>query len=336
MATIYEVSEVAGVSLATVSRVMNGNAKVSDRTRRKVLDAMASLGYKPNAIAQSLASNRTNSIGLLVSELHGSYFGDLMSTVERVLKANGKHVIITAGHTDENTELEAIDFLKSRRCDALIVHAEAVSDGYLQDLAQSDVPVAVINRQVEGIPSHCFVVNNEQGGYIAAKAAIEQGHRHIGYVSGPMLKKDAQDRLAGHVRALTEQGISHDESLVYEGDYHESSGQAGCLALLEQHPQITALICANDEMAFGAMTAAREAGLCVPEDLSIVGFDNVLFSRYLFPKLTTVENPISAMGEMAANWILKEVYDLKCPHPIEHLFVPTLVERASLGRAQDA
>ena len=128
MATIYQVSEAAGVSLATVSRVMNGNAKVSERTRKKVEEAMAKLGYQPNAIAQSLASNRTNSVGLLVSELHGSYFGDLMSTVEQVLKQNGKHVFITAGHVDESREKEAIEFLQSRRCDALILHAEAVSD----------------------------------------------------------------------------------------------------------------------------------------------------------------------------------------------------------------
>ena len=139
MATIYQVSEAAGVSLATVSRVMNGNAKVSERTRKKVEDAMASLGYQPNAIAQSLASNRTNSVGLLVSELHGSYFGDLMSTVEHVLKQNGKHVIITAGHVDEKREHEAIEFLKSRRCDALILHAEAVSDDYLKTLDLKEV-----------------------------------------------------------------------------------------------------------------------------------------------------------------------------------------------------
>ncbi|MEG3767853.1 LacI family DNA-binding transcriptional regulator [Alteromonas sp. 14N.309.X.WAT.G.H12] len=336
MATIYEVSEAAGVSLATVSRVMNGNAKVSERTRQKVLDAMESLGYQPNAIAQSLASNRTNSIGLLVSELHGSYFGDLMSTVEQVLKNNGKHVIITAGHVDEKSELEAIDFLKSRRCDALIVHAEAVSDDYLKALAQSEVPVAVINRQVTGIESRCFVVDNEKGGYIATKAVLDQGHKQIGYISGPLLKKDARDRLAGHFRALAENGIERAQSPIYEGDYHELSGQNGCLTLLKETPGLTAVICANDEMASGAMTAAREAGVSVPQNLSVVGFDNVLFSRYLFPKLTTVENPISAMGEMAANWILQEVYNVKSKQPIEHLFVPELVARASLGRAPDA
>jgi len=189
MATIYQVSEAAGVSLATVSRVMNGNAKVSERTRKKVEDAMASLGYQPNAIAQSLASNRTNSVGLLVSELHGSYFGDLMSTVEHVLKQNGKHVIITAGHVDEKREHEAIEFLKSRRCDALILHAEAVSDDYLKTLVDSKIPVVVINRKVDALDENCFVVDNERGGYMATKAAIDAGHKKIAYISARYLKR---------------------------------------------------------------------------------------------------------------------------------------------------
>lgn len=331
MATIYEVSEAAGVSLATVSRVMNGNAKVSDRTRKKVEDAMISLGYQPNAIAQSLASNRTNSVGLLVSELHGSYFGDLMSTVEQVLKQNGKHVIITAGHTDEKREHDAIEFLKSRRCDALILHAEAVSDEYLQKLVSEKLPVVIINRKVDKLDENCFVVDNEQGGYLATQAALQQGHKNIGYISGPLFKKDANDRLLGHKRALKEAGIAFNENALFEGDFHESSGQEGMHHMLAQFKDMTALVCANDEMASGAMTAAREAGFDIPTQLSIVGFDNVLFSRYLYPKLTTINNPIHAMGEMAAHWVLQHVYNIKSSLPIEHLFEPEIVMRDTLG-----
>lgn len=331
MATIYQVSEAAGVSLATVSRVMNGNARVSERTRKKVEDAMASLGYQPNAIAQSLASNRTNSVGLLVSELHGSYFGDLMSTVEQVLKQNGKHVIITAGHVDEKREHEAIEFLKSRRCDALILHAEAVSDEYLKQLVDGNIPVVVINRKVDDLNDNCFVVDNEQGGYLATQAAINAGHKNIGYISGPLFKKDASDRLSGHKRALDEAGIKFEETSMFEGDFHESAGQEGMLHLQKHYPNFTALVCANDEMASGAMTAAREAGFDIPEQLSIVGFDNVLFSRYLYPKLTTINNPIHAMGEMAAYWVLQHVYNIKSPIPIEHLFVPEVINRDTLG-----
>lgn len=331
MATIYEVSEAAGVSLATVSRVMNGNARVSERTRQKVLDAMDALGYRPNAIAQSLASNRTNSIGLLVSELHGSYFGELMSTIELILKKHGKHVIITAGHVEDHREMEAIDFLTSRRCDALILHAEAVSDEYLIKLSQSGVPVVVVNRKVEGIENQCFVADNENGGYMATRAAIDKGHKKIGYISGPLFKEDASERLSGHIRALSEAGIADEPGLLFEGDYHESSGQEGFAKLYADNPDLSVLVCANDEMASGAMTAAREAGLSIPADLSVIGFDNVLFSRYLHPKLTTINNPVHSMGEMAAYWILENVYDMKPPMPIVHVFEPELVERDSLG-----
>jgi LacI family transcriptional regulator len=249
-----------------------------------------------------------------------------------VLKQYGKHVIITAGHVDEKREHDAIEFLKSRRCDALILHAEAVSDEYLTALCKSDLPVVVINRKVDGLEDNCFVVDNEKGGYLAAQAAIQQGHKEIGYISGPKFKKDASDRLAGHKRALVEAGIEAKDDHIFEGDFHESSGQEGMHYLKQHFPDITALICANDEMASGAMTAAREAGLEIPQNLSIVGFDNVLFSRYLYPKLTTINNPIQSLGEMAARWVLKNVYNTKINQAIEHLFVPEVVERHSLSK----
>ena len=331
MATIYEVSKAAGVSLATVSRVMNGNSKVSERTRNKVLKAMDELGYRPNAIAQSLASNRTNSVGLLVSELHGSFFGDLMSTVEKELRADGKHVIITAGHSDEAREKEAIEFLKSRRCDALILHAEAVCDDYLRELNESGVSLVLVNRMVPGMEQQCFVLDNEAGGYLATKAAIDAGHRDIGYISGPQSKEDARQRLAGHVRALREAGLNPEDALIYQGDYHESEGANGFKQLWQQHPGFSALMCANDEMASGAMTAAREEGISIPEQLSVVGFDDVLFARYLHPRLTTVDNPVSAMGLMAARWVLLNVYKKKLSGVIKNVFLPELISRDSLG-----
>ena len=146
MATIYQVSELAKVSLATVSRVMNGNAKVSDKTREKVLLAMKELGYRPNSIAQSLASSRGNSIGLLVSELHGAFFGEMMAGVESELRSAGKHIIVTTGHSIEEKEKEGIEFLISRNCDAIILHVEAVSDEYLEELSKGKTPIFIISR----------------------------------------------------------------------------------------------------------------------------------------------------------------------------------------------
>jgi LacI family transcriptional regulator len=159
MATIYEVSKLAGVSLATVSRVMNNNTNVSDATRKKVTVAMTQLGYRPNSIAQSLASNCSNSVGLLVSELQGPFYGPMMSGIETAFRKQSKHVIIAAGHSDEEREQQAIEFLISRNCDGLILHVEAISDDYLIELSKGKTPFVLINRYIRELASRCIILN---------------------------------------------------------------------------------------------------------------------------------------------------------------------------------
>jgi len=329
MATIYEVSKLAGVSLATVSRVMNKNTRVSDKTRDKVLEAMEQLGYRPNTIAQSLASNRSNSIGVLVSELHGPFFGQMMAGIESEIRAAGKHVIITTGHSEIEKEKDGIEFLISRNCDAIIVHAEAVSDEYLTELNKKDTPVYLMSRHVPAMSEQCVSLNNEMGGYLATKHIIEQGHKNIAYITGPQFKADASDRLTGHKRALQEYGIHFNEQLYFEGDFKESCGNDGLKQFINTKLPFDALVCANDEIASGAMKYAREHGFKLPEDLSIIGFDNVIFASYLYPKLTTIDNPVNEMGKMAAKLVLKNVYQNKA-FEIQHIFEPNLVVRDSV------
>ncbi|MGM0429868.1 MAG: LacI family DNA-binding transcriptional regulator [Pseudomonadota bacterium] len=329
MATIYEVSKLAGVSLATVSRVLNNNTPVREATRLKVMDAMAQLGYHPNSVAQSLASKRSNSIGIVVSELNGPFFGTLLSDIESAFRRAGKHVIIAAGHSDEKLEKESIEFLQSRNCDALILHVEAVSDEFLKELAVKNVEFVLLNRLLDDLSERCVTLNNQHGGYLATQYLLDHGHQRIGYISGPMWKHDAEQRYLGHLRALAQYNINPQEMLFYEGDYHEAGGAKGLDALLQNNPTLTAVVCANDEMAAGAMTAAREAGLELPDDLSIIGFDNVNFSHYMFPKLTTVDYPIGSMGIMAARWVLKNVYQQKLDD-IQTVFEPRVIERESV------
>lgn len=330
MATIYEVSNLAGVSLATVSRVINKNTRVSDKTRQKVENAMSELGYRPNSIAQSLASNRTNSIGILVSELHGDFFGQMMAGIEVELRAAGKHVIITTGHCEENKEKDGIEFLISRNCDAIILHVEAVTDEYIIDLCKGKIPVYIINRLVEEISENCISLNNELGGYLATQEIIDQGHSNIAYIAGPQSKRDSQERLAGHKRALKNNNISFDENLFYEGDYTEMGGSAGLKYFITNKQKFTALICANDEMASGSMTYAREQDFSLPDELSIIGFDNNNFARHTYPKLTTIDNPVNKMGQMAARLVLKDIYQQK-DITIKHFFEPALISRDSIA-----
>ncbi len=331
MATIYDVSILAGVSLATVSRVVNNNAKVSDKTRKKVHDAMEQLGYRPNNIAQSLASSRSNSIGVLVSQLDGPYYGPMMRQIEAVLRGANKHAIFAAGHSDAEQEQEAMDFLLNRGCDALIVDVEALSDEYLVKLSQSKTPLVLINRHIEALSDRCVHLDNVQGGYLATRYVLEQGHTQLAFIAGPHEKLDARDRLTGYRKALDEFGIRFDAKLCCEGDYHEEGGYQAMRHLLDAGRPFTCVVCANDQMASGAIAACMERGLKVPGDISFVGFDNIPFPRYISPKLTTISNPIEAMGLAAASWILRQTYG-ETPPSATPVFRPELIERESVRK----
>lgn len=332
MATIYDVSQQAGVSLATVSRVINNNSNVSDKTRQKVLAAMAALDYRPNTIAQSLASSCSNSVGVLVSQLDGPYYGPMMAEIEAALRAQNKHVIIAVGHSEAAIEQDSVEFLLSRGCDALILDVEAVSDDYLIQLSKGTVPIVLINRYIAAMEPHCIYLDNELGGYLATRHLVEQGHRSIAYISGPKNKHDANERLIGHQKALAEGGLVFDPALCVEGDYKEEGGEIGMLALLATGKTFSALVCANDQMASGAIAVCLERGLKIPQDLSVVGYDNVPFAKYISPKLTTVNNPIHEMGKMAAFWVLKHVYQDQQTQ-VSSVFMPELVVRGSVRAA---
>jgi LacI family transcriptional regulator len=219
MVTIYEVSKLAGVSLATVSRVINNSGTVRPKTEQKVLTAIAELGYRPNSSAQSLASKRSNCVGILIPELYGPFFGIELSSIEAELRGAGKRVIITAGHSDEARERDCIEFLLGSSCDALILHVDSVSDAYLIELDQGHVPIVLLNHQIPEIADRCIRLDNELGGYIATKSLLELGHTKLAYISGPHWKADSFKRLSGHKRALKEFGLEIDEELICEGNF---------------------------------------------------------------------------------------------------------------------
>jgi|TARA_B100001964_G_scaffold53786_1_gene60901 LacI family transcriptional regulator len=325
--TIYQVAERAGVSLSTVSRVLNGKASVNKVLKERVEKAVKELNYRPNSVARSLANNRTDSVGVLVPELNAPFFGDLMQAVESTLRAADKHVIISVGRNCLETEKDAVEFLISRNCDALIMHAEALSDEYLLELNQSKLPVALVNRQVEGLPEACTSLDNEKGGYLATRHLLELGHKDIAYISGPPDKCDASLRLEGHKRALSEAGLPINPQLIFNGDYSEEDGKIGLLELMARDVPFTALVCANDWMASGAISCARDLGMSLPHDLSVVGFDDVVFAHHVFPRLTTVSNPIAEMAEMSAKYILNKVYGQA--NNVQLYFEPSLVVRES-------
>jgi len=252
----------------------------------------------------------------------------MLSSIEDVLRAAGKHVIIAAGHSDRVTEIDSIEFLASRQCDALILHVYAISDDFLIELSDGPVPIVVIGRRIREMDGSCISIDNEYGGYLAARCLIELGHSEIACIAGPLWKSDGQERLAGFRRALSEYGLEFNEKLLAEGDYEEASGRQGMRRLLQRDIPFSGLFCANDEMAAGAIAIARQNGMTIPDDLSVIGFDNVFFTRYMNPALSTVTYPIDEMGRMAARCVLKNVYG-ENGQDIQNRFEAQMVRRAS-------
>lgn len=206
-----------------------------------------------------------------------------------------------------------------------------MSDDYLIELCANNKSITLINRCIPEIADRCIYLDNELGGYFATKTLLENGHKDIAYISGPLWKTDAKQRLTGHKRALAQYQQNFSLQLLYEGDYQEASGGIGIKQLLHSQKRFSAVVCGNDEMASGAMSASRDIGTRLPEQLSIIGFDDVIFARHLFPKLSTVHYPITLMGQMASNWVLKHIYD-QTNVAIQNRFDPVLIKRSSVAR----
>ncbi len=329
MATIYEVSKLAGVSLATVSRVMNGTAKVSERTQEKVEKAMQELGYTPNSVAISLASKRSNCVGILVATLDGVFFGGMMQGIESQLRKHNKHVVITAGHGRLEDELKGIKFLQSRNCDAIIVHAEMLSDDELIELSKGKTPIYVMNRHIPEMAERCVSLDNIEGGYLSARYVLEQGHKDLVIISGPHYKKDALQRVEGCQKALAEFNVDVPQKQMFEGTYLEESGAAAIDHFIKNKIQFSAIICGNDQMAIGAMARLREHNLVPARDISIIGFDDVTFASCTHPRLSTIKYPIYEMGKVTANLVMQEVYKVSTNNR-KLRFEPTLIVRDSV------
>ncbi len=331
MATIRDVSQLAKVSQATVSRVLNGNVPVSPTKRAAVLAAIAQLGYQPNAFARSLATNRSYAIGALVSELSSAVYGDVIRGIESVVEARGLHMVVSSGHANSVIEQASFAFLKERRTDALIVQVDATSDEELVAwVCDAALPVVVVGRHIPAIAERCVYLDNVAGGALATRHLLERGHRRIAHIAGLMRIPDARDRLAGYRQALAENDLPFEESLVAEGGFVEDGGYHAMQQLLQRDAGFTAVFAANDQSAAGALKALREAGLRVPEDVSLVGFDDLLIGHYLYPALTTVLQPFAEMGQAAA-WLALTALGIDEEKEVTRRFDPALVERDSVA-----
>ncbi len=328
MATIKHVSEHAGVSQATVSRVINGTSRVSHDKKLKVEKAIKELGYRPNSIAQALASSRTGSVGIVVPELGGPFYSDILHCLEENLRRFGYHAIVTAGSNTEQGQRESVEFLLGRRVDALILHVQLLSDDYLISLEEQGIPVVLVNRFIPEMSRSCIDIDNELGGKLATQYLLQKGHTEIACITGPLEKSDARGRLQGYRRALEDAGLEYNEALVSEAGFTEETGVVATKKLLKRDCRFTAIFASNDHMAFGAFEVLREAGYSIPDDVSLVGFDDNIFARYLTPALTTINFPIEQMSIEAVQLTLQKLNKNK--QDVNFKLNPALVVRDSV------
>ncbi|NLS14068.1 LacI family transcriptional regulator [Vibrio sp. SM6] len=326
--TIKEVAEYANVSQATVSRVINGQASVKEKNLVKVQQAIEALGYTPNLAAQALASSRSNSVGMLVGSLDGPFYGPLMHSAEDELYRAGLHFIVTSGQESEVKERDALNFLRSKQVDGAIVHSDKLSDDELKQFAHGFKALVVLNRFIPELDHQCLSLDNELGGYLATKNLLDNGHRHIACITGPLSKPDARDRLSGYIRALAEHNVAYDPRLTIEGRFDHEGNFVKAYDLLANAGTITAVFCQNDNIALAVYDACAKLNLTIGEDISLVSFDNDLMSSHMRPRLSTVGFPIYEMGKLAGKMIIDQLHEKQTL--TSRKLVPQLVERDSV------
>lgn len=328
MTTIREVAESAGVSYATVSHVINNTRLVSPETRERVLTAMKALNYRPNALARSLRQGKTNTIGLVLPDSANPFFAEISRSIEDEAFKKGYSVFLCNTELDTQRELFYVDVLSKKQVDGIIFVAAGDQADSLDFLVQRNMPVVMIDRNVPNVEVDAVLTDNQLGGYLATHHLLELGHTQIACIAGPSSITPSAERMIGYRKALEEAGIAYDESLVVRGDYHAQSGMEITHSLLKMNPRPTAIFALNDLMALGALRAAAEAGYSVPNDLAVVGYDDLEIAHFTNPPLTTIAQPKKEIGVQAIH-LLVDRMSLKNRAPSRLVLAPELIVRRS-------
>tara|TARA_R110002049_G_scaffold27321_2_gene94268 strand:- start:487959 stop:488966 length:1008 start_codon:yes stop_codon:yes gene_type:complete len=304
--TIQDIADRANVSKATVSRVLNNSSAVNEDKRQAVLDAMQLLGFKPNVFARGLASGQSMTIGVLTQNIGSPFYDTITQGIIQGLEGTGYSPIIVDGEWTRNKETEVIQTLLGRKVDGLILVGGDVPVKELGAL-RDQIPTVVVGRDIEGWGNQCVYIGNFDAAYEATKFLIDFGHRDIAIIRGIQSHPDAIDRFNGYSKALSDHGIELDPELVCEGSFSGSSGVLAINSLLSRGKHFTAVFAANDMVAFGARLALYRKGIRVPEDVSLIGFDDQAESSFMVPPLTSVRQPAAEMGSAAAKAILSVI-----------------------------
>lgn len=305
MATIDDVSKRAGVSRSTVSRVVADNGYVSEEKRRAIQQAIAELGYRPNTLAQALRSNRSNMIGAVVVDVGTPYFANMVYGLQRATRRAGKALMVSSGYADQDEEARAIIELVDRACDGILLYVERpLRADVVEIIKAARIPVVMIGRMGCEVAQGSVMLDNFGGARDAVNFLLEQGHTRIVHLSGQADFGDTIARLEGIAAAMADRGLTMADIHVVSGEFSQEFGYSATTDLLEQGRDFTAIFAGDDDMAAGVLLALRHAGKSVPQDVSVIGFDDAFHARHLWPPLTTIRQPIDEIGETAATLLL--------------------------------
>jgi LacI family transcriptional regulator len=333
MATIHDVARRAGVSSATVSHVINNSRFVAPQTRERVMEAIEALRYRRDGVARSLRRAKTSTIGVIIADISNPFFADLVRGIEDRIYGHEEGFNLILCNTDENADKERLylDVLQEKRIEGLIMVPTGENAAYLEELVRSGLPIVFADRFVEGLAVDRVLVDNEDGGYVLVSHLVAGGHRHIGVLRAHLAANTLERRVDGYRRALGEAGIPYDPAQVISCRHSiEDAHQAG-LRILDSKDRPTAVFCTNNYMTLGMVQAITDRGLRCPQDIAVVGFDDFAWAASFSPRLTALAQPAYALGQEAADILMKRIGQGALAAPVQKMLKGSLVIRESGG-----
>lgn len=305
-ATMKDLARETGLGLATISSYFNGG-NVREKNRIKIEKAIEELHYEVNEVARGLKTNATKTIGVVIPELNNTFCAEIITGIEDILRNHGYATIVCDCRTDRKLEREAVEFLIRRRVDGIINMPVGEEGSHLKKFQKTGKPIVLIDRKIQGIHCDSVLVDNELAAENAVQCFLEKGHRKIGIIAGPNDIFTAQERLKGYRKALKDAAVLVSDSLIFHGDYTIQSGVIGLEKLVQDNPDMTAVFVTNYEMTMGAMIGVNELGIQIPEQLSLIGFDNLQFAKACSPNLTIVSQPTDGIAAEVARIMLERL-----------------------------
>ncbi len=307
MANIKDVAKRANVSITTVSHIINKTRYVSDELTERVNKAMEELDYHPNSLARGLRSGKTKTIGLVIPDISNQFFAEISRKIEDRGFENGYSVILCNTNDSPQKEKTYIDVLLAKKVEGIIFISTIVESNNIDKVMEFNIPTVVVDRIIKDIKSDTVLVNNSKGGYTATKYLLDLGHRRIGCIEGPSPITPSAQRVEGYRQALQEEGIKIDPDLIVTGDFRYESGNKAMRELLALPNPPTAVFACNDMMALGAIQAINDSGMNIPNDISVIGFDNIPFSETIYPTLTTMAQPIYEIANLIVDLLISRI-----------------------------